>query len=286
MKIAFIGLGIMGSRMAANLQKSGHAVTVYNRTAAKGDPLRAQGARVADSPANAADGVEILFTMLSDPDAVAAVALGPQGFLDRLGRGTTWIDCSTVNPSFSKRMAAEAARRGIRFIDAPVSGSSPVAADGKLTFWVGGDAADVDKVRPALSCMGKRIEHLGPAGCGTVMKLVVNLLLGTGLAAFAEALLLGESLGLPQAKLFDLLNGLPMVAPYLLTKRPQIESGNYEAQFPLAWMQKDLHLATLSGYECGAALPVTNTAKEVYRLAMRSGRAHADVSAIYDYLAD
>ena len=285
MKIGFIGLGIMGSRMAANLQKHGNDLVVFNRTRAKAEPLRKQGATVAESPAEVAAQTDVLFTMLSQPEAVAQSAAGLDGFLVHLRPNTTWIDCSTVNPSFSKEMAARAALRSIHFVDAPVSGSAPIAAAGKLVFWVGGEGPDVDKVRPLLLQLGTRIVHVGPTGSGTAMKLVVNLLLGANMAAFAEALLLGESLGLPQRVIFDALSGMPQVPPFLMSKYKKIESGSYEAEFPLAWMQKDLHLAAVSGYETGAALPLTNSAKELYRLAMRHGHANDDFSAIYAYLA-
>src|SRR5213078_4422593 len=188
------------------------------------------------------------------------------------------------NPSFSKKMAAAGAAGQIRFIDAPVTGSAPVAADGKLTFWVGGDAADVDAIRPLLLCMGNKIVHTGGPGMGTSMKMVVNLLLGTGMAAFAEAMALGEGLGISTEMLFGSLLGMPAVAPFLASKREKIESGNYETEFPLRWMQKDMHLASVSAYESGVAMPLTNAAKEVYRLAMRQGHASQDFSAIYDYL--
>src|SRR5947207_615490 len=143
MKIGFIGLGIMGSRMAANLQKHNYSLVVFNRTRDKAESLLDRGATLADSPPKLAEQVDVLFTMLAHPDAVEQAALGANGFISHLKPNTIWIDCSSVNPSFSKKMAAAAAGR-IRFIDAPVTGSAPVAADGKLTFWVGGDAVDVD----------------------------------------------------------------------------------------------------------------------------------------------
>src|SRR5438132_6156753 len=284
MKIGFIGLGIMGSRMAANLQKHDYSLVVFNRTRDKAQPLLDRGATLADSPPKLAEEVDVLFTMLAHPDAVEQAALGANGFLSHLKPNTIWIDCSSVNPSFSKKMAAAAAARQIRFIDAPVTGSAPVAADGKLTFWVGGNAVDVDTIRPLLSCMGNKVVHVGGHAMGTSMKTVVNLLLGTGMAAFAEAMALGEGLGLSSKMLFDSLLGTPAVAPFLASKREKIERGNYEAEFPLRWMQKDMHHASVSGYESGVAIPVANAVKELYRLAMREGHATQDFSAVYDYL--
>ena len=283
MKIGFIGLGIMGSRMAANLQKHDYSLVVFNRTHGKAEPLLDQGATLAVSSPNLADQVDVLFTMLAHPDAVEQAALGANGFLSHLKSNTIWVDCSSVNPSFSKKMAAAAAAGHIRFVDAPVTGSAPVATDGKLTFWVGGDAADVDTVRPLLLCMGNKIVHVGGPGMGASMKMVVNLLLGTGMAAFAEAMELGQGLGLSQKMLFDSLLSTPTVAPFLSLKREKIEGGNYAAEFPLRWMQKDMQLASVSAYESGVALPLTNVTKEIYRLAMRGGHETNDFSAIYEF---
>jgi 3-hydroxyisobutyrate dehydrogenase-like beta-hydroxyacid dehydrogenase len=194
MKIGFIGLGIMGSRMAANLQKHGHALVVHNRTREKAEPLLAQGAVWADSPAAVAAEAEIVFTMLAPTEAVANAALGEGGILSQLAPGRLWVDCSTVNPSFSREMAEEARARGIRFLDAPVTGSKGTAAQASLVFWVGGAATDLEVCRPLLECMGNRIVHCGGTGLGASLKIVINQLLGTGMAAFAEALVLGESL--------------------------------------------------------------------------------------------
>ena len=283
MKIGFIGLGIMGSRMAANLQKHGYALVVFNRTRAKAQPLLDNGASFAESPAKLAEQVDLLFTMLAHPDAVEQEALRENGFLTHLKPSALWVDCSSVNPSFSKKMAAEAARHRVDFVDAPVTGSAPVAEDANLVFWVGADDADLETIRPLLLCMGSRIVHTGGHGMGTSMKMVINLLLGTGMAAFAEAMALGEGLGLSSKMLFDSLLGTPAVAPFLASKREKIESGNYEAEFPLRWMQKDMHLASVSAYESGVAMPLTNVTKEIYRLAMRGGHDTKDFSAIYEF---
>ena len=285
MKIGFIGLGIMGSRMAANLQKHGYSLVVFNRTRAKAEPVLGPCGTFSDSPANLAEQVDVLFTMLPHPDAVEQVALGANGFLDHLRSNALWVDCSSLNPSFSKNMAAEAARRGVHFVDAPVTGSAVPAAEAKLVFWVGAEPADLEAVRSLLLCMGNRIIHVGGHGMGTAMKMVVNVLLGNAMVAFAEAMALGQGLGISRDVLFDSLLGTPAVAPFLASKRKKIETGNYEAEFPLRCQQKDLHLASVSAFESGVAMPVTNAAKELYRLAMMEGHAVQDFSAIYAYLA-
>jgi len=286
MKIGFIGLGIMGSRMAANLQKGGHSLVVFNRTREKADSLVAAGARWGNSPAVLAPQVEIVFTMLAHPDAVEEAALGQEGFLSQLAPGQIWIDCSTVNPSFSKKMAAEAEAQGIRFLGAPVSGSKGMAASAKLTFLVGGAASVLEACRPLLECMGNKIIHCGGPGTGASLKIVMNQLLGTVMAAFSEGLVLGESLKLSREVLFEALLGGPAAAPFLSVKRERIEKGDYaHADFPLQWLQKDLHLAIVSANETGVSMPVTNAAKEIYRSAIQEGHGEEDFSAIYDYLA-
>lgn len=286
MKIGFIGLGIMGSRMAANLRKAGHTVVVHNRTREKAQPLLALGATWAASPADLASQVEIVFTMLAPPDAVRQAALGRDGFLGALEPGRLWIDCSTANPSFSREMAEEARKRGIRFLDAPVTGSKGYAAEAKLTFWVGGDAADLDACRPLLDCMGNRVVRCGGQGMGSSLKMVMNQMLGTVMAAFSEGLVLGEALGLPRKALLDALLDGAVGAPFLKLKRGRIETGDYKAtDFSLRWLHKDLHLAAVSAYASGVAMPVTNAAKEAYGLAIRGGRGDEDFSAIYAFLA-
>jgi 3-hydroxyisobutyrate dehydrogenase-like beta-hydroxyacid dehydrogenase len=285
-KIGFIGLGIMGSRMAANLQKHGYSLVLFNRTRAKAEPLLGPCGTFADSPAKLAGEVDVLFTMLAHPDAVEQAALQADGFLNHLRPNALWVDCSSINPSFSKRMAAEAARRAVHFVDAPVTGSAPVAAEAKLTFWVGADVADLERIRPLLLCMGNKIVHTGGHGTGTSMKMVINLLLGTGMAAFAEAMALGEGLGLSSKMLLDSVLGTPVVAPFLAAKRDKIDNRTYDVEFPLRWMQKDMHLATVSAYEAGVAVPLTNVTKEMYRLSMRDGHATDDFSAIYEFMTD
>jgi 3-hydroxyisobutyrate dehydrogenase/glyoxylate/succinic semialdehyde reductase len=285
MEIGWIGLGIMGSRMAANLQKGGHALTVYNRTRAHAETLLQNGATWAETPQAVASRVDVLMTMLSTPEVVEAMALGDQGFLKAMKPGSLWVDSSTVNPSFSRRMAEEAARVGVRFMDAPVAGTKMPAENAQLTYLVGGSSADLESIRPMLEKMSQKIIHAGSVGMGASLKMVYNLVLGQAMIAFAEALTLGEGLGLDRGLIFDSLGGSSMLIPVVLNKRKKIDAGDYSADFPLQWLQKDLQLMSVSGYEVGKALPVTNAAKEIYQLAVRSGLGEQDISAIYRFLA-
>ncbi len=285
MKIAFLGLGIMGGGMAANLLRAGHSLRVWNRTAGKAAPLAALGAEVAETPAQAVVGAEMVFTMLSAPAAVEETALGKTGFLPAVRPGTLWVDSSTVDPAFSRRMAAEAARRGVRLIDAPVKGSKDAAEKGSLVFLVGASDADLATIRPLLEHMGTDIQHAGGQGMGSSIKLVFNLIVGQSMLAYAEALALGQAMGFPRERLLEMTLGTPQVPPLFSLKRAKIESDQYEADFPLQWMQKDLHLASQTGYEMGIAMPQTSLAMEIFRLAMRAGLAEEDFSAIVRFIA-
>ncbi len=295
MRIAFIGLGIMGSRMAANIQKSHPDLVVYNRSVSKAQELVRKGARLASSPAQAVEGAEVVFTMLSTPAAVREAALGSveaggkgargeegaQGFLPRMKPNALWVDCSTVNPAFSRQMAAAARERGLRFIDAPVAGSKLPAERGELLFLAGGEAHDLAAVRPILEQMGKKILHLGAAGSGTAMKMVVNLMLGQAMAAFSEAVAFAESLGLERSAVLDTLLGGATAAPFLQAKRSKIESGSYDTEFPLRWMLKDLDLAAQEAAASGAVLLAGSATREAFALALKAGLGDEDFSAIY-----
>ncbi|NDJ63091.1 MAG: NAD(P)-dependent oxidoreductase, partial [Chloroflexi bacterium] len=279
------GMGIMGSRMAGHLLAAGYPLIVHNRTRAKADDLIAQGATWAETPAAMAAQADIIFTMIAHPEAVSTAALGADGFLDHMRAGALWIQSSTVNPSFVHKMAAEAQARSIRFLDAPVAGSKTQADNADLVFIIGGSEADVEATRPLLEVMSGRVAHVGAVGMGTSMKVILNMLLATTMAAFAEGVALGEALGFDKATLLNVLVGSAVAPPYVAGKRQKLESGDYPADFPLRWMQKDLHMVTLAAYEAGVALPVANTAKEIYQLGIRAGLGEDDFSAIYRLIA-
>ncbi|WP_441000220.1 NAD(P)-dependent oxidoreductase [Fodinibius sp. SL11] len=286
MNVGFYGLGIMGSRMAQHILSTDAQLTVFNRTISKAEPLKEQGALVANSPKDLAASSDILFTMLSTPDAVRDAALGGEGFLSWMKDGTLWIDCSTVNPSFSREMQKEAEHYGIRFMDAPVAGSTAPAEAGELLFLVGGKNADIEEAQPFFEAMGKKTIHAGNVGQGASLKMVFNLLLGEAMATFSEGMNLGQSLGLSKDMLMEALIGAPVVAPFITGKKEKIEENEYKPEFPLKWMHKDLHLATKSGYESGATLPTGNVIKELYALAQREGLSNQDFSAIYSIITD
>ena len=267
MQVGFIGLGIMGSRMAANLLSSGHDLVVHNRTRDKAEALLGAGARWAATPADAVRGVEVLFTMLSTPEVVQTLATAEDGFLAAMDTGSRWVDCSTVNPEFARWMSGIAGGQGIQLI-----------------FFAGGGREDIEFVRPLLDSMGKRVLHLGGPGQGAAIKMLFNLMLGSAMVAYSEALVLGKALGLSPQTMAEVLLDAPVSAPFLKLKQPVIESGDFEAHFPLRWMRKDLQLAAQSAYEHGVALPALNVIKEVYALAEKDGRGEMDFAAVWQYL--
>lgn len=191
---------------------------------------------------------------------------------------------STVDPGFSREMAAAAHEHGLRFLDAPVAGSKAPAASGELVILAGGDASDVQEAAPIFAILGKKTIHCGPQGSGASMKLAVNLMLGHSLAAFAEANLLGRSLGLEQSALMDVVLATPVAAPVLGVLRQKLEANNTEANFPLKHMRKDLGLALQSAEAAGAELQLTRTASELYASAERRGRGDEDFSSLFHAL--
>ncbi len=284
MRIGFIGLGIMGRRMARNLLEDGHELVVYNRTPQKADALTAAGAVRADTPSAAARNVDVLVTMLATPAVIQTLALEEDGFLAAMPRGSRWLDCSTVHPGFVRWMAGLAGAHGVHLIDAPVAGTNGPAAAGELVFLAGGRKADIDYCRPLFDCMGRKVVHLGGVGQGAAMKMVFNLMLGSAMTAYAEALVLGEALGLSRGTLAEVLTEAPVSAPFLKAKQALIDRDDFEAHFPLRWMRKDLHLASQSAYEQGVATPGLNVVKEIYALAEKAGLGKQDFAAVWKFL--
>jgi 3-hydroxyisobutyrate dehydrogenase/glyoxylate/succinic semialdehyde reductase len=286
MKIGFIGLGIMGSRMATNLSEAGYTLNIYNRTQSKTKELKIENAHIKNSPAAVAAESDVVITMLSTPEAVQEVALAEDGLVSGMSKGKVWMDCSTVNPSFSKQMAELSNSLGFNFLDAPVAGSLIPAEKGELVFLVGGKKGVVKYCDPLFKIMGKKTIHVGENGMGSALKLVNNLIMGISMYGFVEGLLLGESLGIDKEKIFEILNGSPIAAPMIQMKRKKIENNDYSPEFPLQWLQKDLHLAADTAYENNIPLPATNAIKEIFALAKKAGMGEKDFTAIYPFLSE
>jgi 3-hydroxyisobutyrate dehydrogenase/glyoxylate/succinic semialdehyde reductase len=283
--IGFIGLGIMGSRMAKNLLNNGFELIVHNRTKEKAEDLINNGARWAESPREVAQNADIIFTMLSNPQVVENTALGEDGFLPSFAEGKLWVDCSTVDSAFTKKMAAESLNRRVRFLEAPVTGSRIPAERAELVFLVGGKKEDLEQIRPMLEVMGKQISYQGDTGKGAAMKLVINLMLGQTMAVFAEAVSLGESIGLEKEMVVNtLLNG-PTTAPFLSGKKQKVMDRDFSVDFPLEHLQKDLFLVSKMAFEHNLSMPIANVTKEIYGLAKQEGMGKQDFSAIYQLLS-
>lgn len=286
MKVAFIGLGIMGKRMARNLLGTASELRVWNRSAAPRTELATAGAIACESAAEAVKGAEIVFTVLSRPEVVQALAWGEKGFLPHMEPGALWVDSTTVNPSFTMEEAAFANQHGVHFLNAPVSGTKPHAEKGELTFIIGGEEKWVEKVRPLLEQMSVKQLHVGPMGAGSKVKILLNGLLAQSMVMFAETMQVGVKMGLDREFLLNLLPNTPVVPAFVNMKVEAMRTGEYETQFPLELMQKDLQLLCQTAYEVQQPLFLANLAKEVYAQANQQGMGRKDFSAIYAYLSE
>ncbi len=284
MRIAFIGLGIMGSRMAANLLTGEHQLTVWNRSKEAVETLVAQGAKAADTPAEAVAEAEVVLSMLSTPEVVEQLALGETGWLQAMQPGTIWADCSTVNPSFSLQCLGASKAQGVHFLDTPVAGTKPHAQNAELVFFVGGNAEQVELLQPLFDLMGRKTMHVGDHGKGTSFKMLVNAMLAESMLVFSETMLLGEKMGLDRDFLLNALPNLVVAAPFTKAKAEMIRKNNYEVMFPLEWMHKDLQLVAQTAYELRHPLPMANLTKEIFAGAANSDLARQDFAAIHAWL--
>jgi 3-hydroxyisobutyrate dehydrogenase-like beta-hydroxyacid dehydrogenase len=281
-KIAFLGLGMMGSRMATRLLGAGHELTVWNRTSARAAPLVRLGATLASRPAEAAAGAEFVITMLAAPDALEEVVFGEAGLVQGLHPGQLLIDMSTVGPDADASVAG-GLPEGVSLVDAPVRGSIAEAAGGHLHVFVGASDADFARVRPVLEVLGD-VRHTGGSGSGQAMKLVVNLVLGASMVVLGEALALGASLALPKEMMLDVLSDSP-IAPAVAAKRANIESERYDPAFALRLAEKDLQLVTDTAAGAGRDLKVARATLEWLDEASRRGAGDLDFSAVVATIA-
>ncbi len=283
-KIGLIGLGLMGRPMGMNLIKAGYSLTVWNRTASRAEELVAAGAKLAKSPQEVAAVSGFLLTMVSDPPALEEILWGSSGAMQALQRGSTYIDSSTISPALARKIAAACcAERGVRFLDAPVTGGDWGAKKGELIFMVGGDAATLKDAEPILSVMGKKWFHLGPHGAGQTIKLAMNLILALQVDALAEALALVTRAGLQGEKLVEVLESSMARSGVLDVKAPNLLKGEYVPSFPLRLMHKDLGLALDLADQLGVALPATAAARETYNYVKGASKEDLDYSAVMKF---
>lgn len=275
MRIAFLGLGIMGQPMASNLVKAGHEVTVWNRTPGK----VVEGAASAASPAEAARGAEVVWLSVSDTKAVENVLFGPQSVQESLADGMTIVDSSTISPSATRQFAERVRAKGVHYVDAPVTGSKAGAEAGTLIFIVGGEEAVIEKLKPLFAAMGKKIFRMGETGKGQAAKLVMNLQIALIYEGFAEALTLATKLGVDAETLLPLIEASMVRSGVVEYKAPFVLKRDFSPNFPLRLMRKDIRLALEAAKEVRVKLPGLEMVEEIYDLATEDGHEDLDYAA-------
>jgi len=273
----------MGKPMAQNLLRAGFPLTIWNRTKSKADDLVHAGAKLAANPREVAAQSDVLITIVSDPPALEEVLFGSganTGALDALRKETILIDSSTVSPDTARRVADACAKRGVDFLDAPVTGGTWGAEKGELVFMVGGEAATLDRARPILEAMGKKFFLLGPNGAGQTVKLGMNLLLALEVDAWAESLALVTRAGVPAERLIEVMQSSMGHARLLDVKTPLMIKNEYPASFPLRLMHKDLRLALEMAHAHGTKLPAAEAAYATYTAVKDASKDDPDFAAV------
>ncbi len=284
MRIAFLGLGIMGSRMAANLVAGGHELTVWNRTAATAQAFGDQhGVPVAASPKAAASAADLVISMVVDGPQVEHILLGPDGAAEAEGV-KRFVDCSTIGPAEATRISAALAERGHRFLDAPVTGSSPRAADGTLTFMVGASDADFAAANPALEAMGKLIVHCGPVGQGQVVKVINNALAAVNATALGQALIVAQAAGADLDALVAVAGAGSGGSAMLGLKAGPMRNHDFTILFKLDHMLKDVRLCLEQAADAGVPFPFASQVEAVLADASAHGSGDVDFAALIEPL--
>lgn len=279
-RIGFLGLGIMGRAMAANLVRAGYAVTVWNRTPARCQALVDLGAQAAATPREVVQTCDITIAMLADPAAARATCFGKDGVLAGIRSGCGYIDMSTVDDATAQFIAEAIAGKGARFLEAPVSGTKKPAEDGTLIILAAGDQTLYDEAAPLFDKLGKKRLYLGEVGQGARMKLVVNMIMGQMISALSEGLALGLKSQLDGAQILDVLDAGAMACPMFKGKGPMILKGDVTTSFPLKHMQKDLRLALALGEQLRQPLPGAAAVNETFKRACAAGLGDADIAAV------
>jgi len=274
----------MGTPMAEHIWNAGFPLTVYNRTAAKTDSLAAKGVPIASSCADVASKSDVVITMIGQVEEELEAVLGEGGVLDGAHPGMTLIDSSTVGIVASKKMAIAAQAKGVKFLDAPVSGSVGPAKEGKLRFMVGGDGAALEAVRPVLETMSEEIYHMGPNGAGSAMKVIINLMIGMTVLTVAETLTLGCQAGLDPEQMLEILGVTSVSSPHLKHKGKMMIERQFEPAFALKYMQKDFDLIMEAAHELKTPLFTSAIAHQVYTAANVAGYGELDYASVIRFL--
>ncbi len=284
-ELGFVGLGIMGGRIAKRLLDAGNDVTGYNRTRSKAEWLLEAGMRWADTPRVVAESADVVFTMVTDTAALQAVIDGPDGLLAGLAPGKVFVDMSSISPAASRELATRVAATGARMLDAPVSGSVSTLQEGKLSIMVGGDAAVVEQVLPLLRQIGPTVTHVGPNGQAVAMKIATNLSLAVQMLAFSEGVLLAEQSGIPRETAVHVLLNSVIASPMIKYRGPFVLGQPDEAWFDVNMMQKDLLVALEMGRQLNVPLPTTATANQMLTAARALGLEKRDFAVLFEVLA-
>ncbi len=283
-RIGFIGLGIMGQGMAANLLKAGFALTVWNRTVTRMQDLVAQGAHAGASPADVAARSDIIVICVSDTPDVQGVILGEHGVVHGARSGALVIDCSTISPQATREMAAALSEKGVFMLDAPVSGGSEGAAKGTLSIMVGGESEQFDRALPIFQAMGKTITHVGGHGAGQTVKLVNQVLVVGNAIAMCEALMFAQAGGVDLQKTYNAISQGAAGSWMFTNRAPQIMARDWRPGFTIDLQQKDLRLVLEAADELGVPIPVTSLVFQLYRTLQAQGAGsegnHALVKAL------
>jgi 3-hydroxyisobutyrate dehydrogenase-like beta-hydroxyacid dehydrogenase len=279
MRVAFLGLGIMGKRMAANLVRAGHEVSVWNRT-----PKQLEGARTAVTPAHAARGAEVVWLCVSDTAAVEQVLFGINGVESVLTRGMLVVDSSTVSPSATLRFAERVRSTGADYADAPAIGSKAAADDATLVFIVGGSEDLIQRLHPLFGAMGKKVIRTGETGTGEATKLAINLQVALIFEAFAEGLLLATKLGVAPERLIEAIQASVVRSGVVDYKVSALLRRDFTPHLPLRLMRKDIRLMLDAAKEVQVKLPAVEAVQQVYERAAEGGLADMDYSAILEVL--
>jgi 3-hydroxyisobutyrate dehydrogenase-like beta-hydroxyacid dehydrogenase len=284
--IAFLGLGIMGSRMAARLLAAGFSLRVWNRTKGPAETLRAQGAVSAATPAEAAGGADVVITMLGDPASVKDVALGAGGVVEALHPGQVYVDMTTVDPATATGIDCACRRRGVSFVEAPVTGSKLAAAKGELVLMVGGPAAVIRALDPVFSPLAKRVVYMGDVGAGSTMKLVNNLAIAGSMLALFEALTLGRQAGLADDRMIDVLSHSALASPLLALKARAVSAHDFEPHFAFKHMAKDIRLAVAEAKGHGIRLALAELLDSLFATGLERGYDDEDFAALIKVVED
>ena len=290
--IAFLGLGVMGGPMAGHLARAGHRVTVYNRTAARAaDWLgrhRAEGLEVASAPtpAEAAQGQDMVLTCVGNDDDLAAVALGPQGALAAMAPGALFVDHTTVSPAIARRIATEAQGHGVLALDAPVSGGQAGAEEGRLSIMCGGADEAMRQARPVLESYAARIVHIGENGAGQSAKAVNQICIAGLLAGLAEGVRFAQAAGLDMDKVLEAVAGGAAQSWQMENRWRTMAEGQFDFGFAIDWMRKDLAIALGEAGDRGVPLPVTALVDQFYAAVQDKGGGRQDTSALIRHLPE